>query len=141
MTKIRIDKIKDADDILIDFLDDVTYDQCKKCKNNENKYFCEKCNINICDNCRKICEEEKHNTLNLDEIKENYKKYIEIIKKILWSNVIPIKDDKIILSNEKSIKENEINIENIDNSIKENYLDKENVKDNYKDIFFIFEII
>ena len=135
LIKEYIEKIKDSNNNSIDFLIELKYNQCKKCGNNENEYFCEKCNINICDNCYINCEEEKHNLLNLDEIRENNAKYIENIKKILWFNIIPIKEEKIVQNNEKFKEENTLNIENIDDSFDKNYLDNEIGRNNYEDIF------
>ena len=76
-----IEKIEDPGGDSIDLLNDEKYNICKICKEKENKYFCENCNINICDNCHKICKEKKHNIINLIEMIVAVDKNIEIIKK------------------------------------------------------------
>ena len=59
------------------------YNLCKNCNNNDNKYFCEICNKNICDNCHKVYEEEKHNTLNLNvNTRKMYKIYSKYSKNL-----------------------------------------------------------
>ena len=111
-----VEKIKDPNDNSIDFLDDMKYNICKICKEKENKYFCEKCNINICDICYKNCEKEKHELINLNEVKETIDEYIKVIKQFLSINIIPIEEG----NNNNSIKKQE---------------------DNYEDIFVIGDII
>ena len=98
-----------------EFLDDeLTYNRCEKCQNDLNKYFCKNCHKNICNKCYEKCNIEKHDFINLYEMKEeSYSKYIEKMKNFLNHNIIPIK---------------EVNV----NSIKE---------ENSEDILLIIEII
>ena len=54
----KIKKINDINDNSVDLLDDDKYISCGLCKYHLNEYFCENCNINICKNYHKNCNEE-----------------------------------------------------------------------------------
>ena len=95
----NIKKIKDNNNNSNNFLDDIEYDHCKKCKNNLNKHFCIKCQKNICDKCYDNCKEEKHYLITLDNVKLEYENNIKNIKIILNNNIIPIENEKIIFNN------------------------------------------
>ena len=83
-----------------EFLDDVEiYNHCGKCKKEFNIYFCKDCHLNICVKCYEKCNKEKHNFINLDKMKEEFKSYLAIIKYFLNHNIIPIEEFK-----ENSIK-------------------------------------
>ena len=133
--------IKKINAIDNDFLDDVIYDYCGKCKNNRNKFFCRICNKNICDNCFIECNMNNHIPQNLEEInnESNINKIIEILNNI----IIPLKqDDNIIKDITKYIDEyiiiNDYN--NVKSSILEDFPLKETKEEN-GDIFLIYQII
>ena len=56
--------------------DDNRFNICRQCNIRENKFFCHKCYINICNECYKNCKSKNHNLIELkafyvEEIKEN----------------------------------------------------------------------
>ena len=66
--------------------DDNKFNICRKCNERQNKFFCEKCNINICDDiCAAFCLSENHNLIELkellNEVNENKKNINLIISK------------------------------------------------------------
>ena len=71
-----------------DLVDDYIYDRCGICKNNLNKYFCQTCNKNICDNCFRECKKEKHVIILLEEMEVRYKYNIKCIQAILNMNIL-----------------------------------------------------
>ena len=87
-----------------EFLDDVmVYNHCEKCKNDLNKYFCKNCNENICNKCYEKCKNEKHDFINLYEMKDETKGCLKIIKKFLSINIISLKEgDKNIIKEENN---------------------------------------
>ena len=100
-----------------EFLDDIMiYNYCENCKKDYNKYFCKICLKNICDICYGKCKIEKHDIINLEEMKKESIIYLIIIKNFLNNNIIPIKE------------------------VNENLTKEENNEDN-EDIFLIIEII
>ena len=135
----NIKKIKDNNNNSNNFLDDTEYDYCKKCKNNLNKYFCIKCQKNICDKCYEDCKEEKHILINLDNMKLEYENNINNIKKIINNNIIPIENEKIINNNDNKLDIKNNNIENQQNNFNDNDIMKE--EDKNEDILLIVKII
>ena len=74
---------------------DNKFNKCKKCKNNNNKYFCEICQYNICDICYKDCFDKEHSLINLKDMKSESENYIRKISKIIFKNIIePEKKEK-----------------------------------------------
>ena len=132
------EQIKNASN---DFLDDVIYDYCGKCKNNRNKFFCRICYKNICDKCYEACKINKHIPQSLEEIKDENNIYE--IKEILNNYIIPLKsEDKIIKGITEYIDKYIITDEYINNknSIIEDFSMKESEEKN-NDIFLIYQII
>ena len=74
---------------------DNKFNKCKKCKNNTNKFFCELCQINICDICYKDCFDKNHGLINLKDKKSEAENNIKKISKIMFKNIIePEKKEK-----------------------------------------------
>ena len=136
-----IKKNIDNSDNLNDLLEDNEYDLCGLCKNNFNKYFCKNCNINICNQCYKKCEKEKHIILVLNELEMIFKNNLRNIKLILYNKVIPIKRKNIFLDDKIYFQLNEVDNENRENEINENFSDNKIDERNHEDIFLIIKII
>ena len=89
------------------------YISCGLCKYHLNEYFCENCNINICKNCYKNCNEERHKIQSLEKFKDKFKEYDLLIRKVFKILVIPLKEEENII-NENNIdikKEKEDNFD------------------------------
>ena len=117
-----INKIKDTNKDSNELFDDLLYEICGDCKNNMNKYFCEYCQINICEICKEKHERENR-IINLDEMKMKEVNNITTIKKILDKHIIHINDEIEINNNDEK------------NKI------YENISDNIADILLIIKII
>jgi len=135
-------KIKEYIDIInnssSNFLDDEIYNYCGKCEENINKFFCFICNKNICEKCNKKCKSNKHFPQNLEDIID--KNNINKIKKILSSNILPIKEEGKIIKNifvyiDKNIINNDIK-----NPTMEDFSFIDNNEKN-EDISLIYQII
>ena len=68
------EKIKNYLNTLTNY-DDSKFYKCNKCKIDENKFFCEKCRKNFCDNCCKVCRNDDHSLINLQDTKFIYWEY------------------------------------------------------------------
>ena len=68
--------------------DDRRFNKCNKCKINENKFFCEKCTKNYCDNCSKICKNVNHNLINLQKIQIEFEKYKLQINELIGKSIV-----------------------------------------------------
>ena len=80
------DYIKKINSTSDEFLDDIMiYNHCGKCKNDLNRYFCKNCYKNICDKCYEKCKIEKHDFINLDELKQKSNFCLTVIKKFSFS--------------------------------------------------------
>ena len=117
------------------FLDDNIYNYCGKCHKYLNKFFCLICHKNICEDCYKECNLNKHSTQNLDN--DNYKNNICKIKLILNNLIIPINKDEKIIQN--IIEYLDKYIINNDIISKEFSLGDNNIKN--EDILLIYQII
>ena len=135
-----IDYIKQINCASDDFLDN-EYDFCGNCKENKNKYFCRFCNKNICNLCYDKCKIDNHDIIILDN--KIFKNNINEIKKILYNNIIPIKEETKLIKDivkyiNKYIIDNEYNKR--ENFIHEEFRSMENSEKN-EDILLIHQII
>ena len=95
--------IKQKNNAENEFLDDIMiYNYCENCKKDYNKYFCKICLKNICDICYGKCKIEKHDIINLEEMKKESISNIIIIKNFLNNNIIPIKEVNENLTKEEN---------------------------------------
>ena len=118
--------------------DDDKFNKCKKCKNNSNKYFCEKCLKNNCDICYKDCFDKKHSIINLKDKTDEVKIYIKEIRNIIFKNIIePEKKEK---KSDSGIEKKETNYIIIDEDKINSFIGK-SVMDYTNDILLIESII
>ena len=96
------------------YFDDNIYNNCEKCRKNDNNFFCEKCLKNLCKNCSKICQNNKHKLIDLQKRQKEIKNYRKDINRIISEYFIePEKKEKTWELKEQKIyqvfDENKIN--------------------------------
>ena len=99
--------------------DDKKYNRCKICNNNDNFYYCKKCNLNLCVNCSKNNKECNHVLINLENFKIEANESINDINKIIRKIFIKPKKEN---HGEKSIKIRDVN--NLDISENKDEIDE-----------------
>ena len=82
---------------------DNKFNICRQCKKQQNKYFCQKCNQNICNICSKICLNKNHILIEL----KNYLEEFEQIK----SNTYSIISNYVINNGTQTFESNNNNDE------------------------------
>ena len=99
--------------------DDKKYNRCKICNNNDNFYYCTKCNLNLCVNCSKNNKECNHVLINLENFKIEANESINDINRIIRKIFIKPKKEN---HGEKSIKIRDVN--NLDISENKDEIDE-----------------
>ena len=118
--------------------DDKKFNNCFDCKKGINKFFCDICQKNICDNCCENCENEYHLLIDLGYMENEINNYKYIIHNLIYRYFDEPKkkenniSDEIIKSNvnSKIIDSNEINNDSL-----------ENLKEDTNDILLIRNIL
>ena len=94
--------------------DDTKFNKCKKCKNKENKFFCDNCLINICEICLNKCAFNKHELINLEEKLKEADNYKLEVNKIIRKSFIEPKSIK--LKDDSGIEKKEVTYELMDDN-------------------------
>ena len=109
--------------------DDIRFNKCKgeNCKN-DNEFFCEKCQKNLCKKCSDICKNKTHNLIDLTQLKEDTETRKNKIQKIL-SEII---DDSIKNKQRIPFSRNIALIQSIIKKDYNNYFHYQNIKECYE---------
>ena len=109
--------------------DDSRFNKCKgeNCKN-DNEFFCEKCQKNLCKKCSDICKNKTHNLIDLTQLKEDTETRKNKIQKIL-SEII---DDSIKNKQRIPFSRNIALIQSIIKKDYNNYFHYQNIKECYE---------
>ena len=69
------------------FIDNI-YNMCEKCNRYNNCFYCFACNINLCEYCSKECENNFHESIGFQNLKDEIEYYKKGIKRIINENFI-----------------------------------------------------
>ena len=128
--------------------DDNKFNICRNCKQGNNKFFCKNCNINICNNCYRICKANNHTLIELEGLLNEVNKNKENINLIISKNYMLTYEKESFDEKEKKNKNYEIideyKFKNIEGKLKEYTNDiiliKAIIEKNYNNYFHYIKI-